>query len=97
MSPSLRRNIHNVPLCDDDVQMIRHILELVSETAKAREMGDQASVEIGEIGDSDGSDEEEEGGEDMNSYNSSESESENDSEDNGDSDYVDPRSDNDTI
>ena len=77
--------------------MMRHILDLVSEMAKTGEIGDQASVEIGELSDSDGTDEEEEGGENMNSYDGSESESENDSEDDGDSDYADPRSDNDTI
>ncbi|KAH6972651.1 hypothetical protein EDB80DRAFT_596203 [Ilyonectria destructans] len=31
MSPSLRRDIHNVPLRGDDVQMMRHILNLASD------------------------------------------------------------------
>ncbi|KAH6959556.1 hypothetical protein BKA56DRAFT_561907, partial [Ilyonectria sp. MPI-CAGE-AT-0026] len=39
MSPSLRRDIHNVPLRGDDVQMMRHILNLASEMVRTGEKG----------------------------------------------------------
>ncbi|KAH7147008.1 hypothetical protein B0J13DRAFT_664873 [Dactylonectria estremocensis] len=94
ISPSLRRDIYNVPLRSDNVQMMRHILNLASEMVKAREKGDQATVESGEPCDRDNNDEEEE---DSQSYSGSDSDSqsENDSGNYSDSDYTD-RSDNDS-
>lgn len=95
MSPSLRRDIHNVPLRGDDVQMMRHILNLASDMVRAREKGDQATGESGEPRDPENNDDEEE---DSQSYSGSDSDSqsESDSENDSDSDYTDDRSDSDS-
>ncbi|KAI5456177.1 hypothetical protein BGZ63DRAFT_367553, partial [Mariannaea sp. PMI_226] len=94
MSPLLRRDIHNVPLRGDDMQMMRHILILASKMVRAREKGDQATGESGEPHDCENSDDEEE--EDSQSYSGSDldNQSESDSEIDSNSDYTDDRSDN---
>lgn len=78
ISPSSRRDIHNMPLRGEDKQMMRQILNLTLAMVKAGEKDDQGTAE---------SSEQEEEGEDRESYSDSDSTNESESEDDSDCNY----------